>query len=62
VIFFWLCLGLLVDGSDVLALEGFSLAFMVVCLIFFLELVRFLHCCYHLLFKSRLFARARWEV
>ena len=34
----------MVDGSDALALEGFSLAFMVVCLSFFLELVSFLHC------------------
>ena len=33
----------MVDGSDVLALEGFSLAFMVVCLNFFLELVSFFY-------------------
>jgi hypothetical protein len=33
----------LVDGSDALALEGFALAFMVVCLRFFLELVSFFY-------------------
>jgi hypothetical protein len=53
-LFLWLCLGLLVDGSDAIDLEGLYIDFLVVCLSFFLELVRFLHFLYHIFSKSRL--------
>jgi hypothetical protein len=52
----------MVDGSDALALEGFSLAIVVDYLSIFLELVWFLLSCYHLFQVKVIVLGARWEV